>query len=151
MLNSGITLSVISNLHSAQVFVSCIFFLKNQENICEKKNLRATFAKKNCLFDKYPIVRFLCFFRMSKTLVNGAEKSEVSQEWIDKITRELAEHVDDRNCIAIHVSSSAEVSALRNIVAKYDYFIEFWSKDNNGQQYAVIDTHSINIPFDAFD
>jgi hypothetical protein len=87
---------------------------------------------------------------MSSVIV--PESKKVSQEWIDKITRELAEHVDDgRSSIAIYVSNSAEAQGLKNIVSKNDYFIEFWSREKNGQQYAVIDTHSISIPFDAFD
>ncbi len=83
-------------------------------------------------------------------IVTKLEK--VSQEWIDKTTRELAEHVDDgKNCIAINVSNSSEARELIKIVSKNDYFIEFWSEGKNGQKYAVIDTHSISIPFDAFD
>jgi hypothetical protein len=83
--------------------------------------------------------------------VNVSESKKVSQAWIDKITQKLAEHVDDgRTYIAICVSNSAKAQELENIVSKNGYFIEFWSRAKNGQQCAVIDTHSISIPFDAF-
>jgi hypothetical protein len=84
--------------------------------------------------------------------VNVSESKKVSQAWIDKITQKLAEHVDDgRSSIAIYVSNSEEAQELKNIVAKNDYFIEFWTREKDGRQCAVIDTHFISIPFDAFD
>jgi hypothetical protein len=73
--------------------------------------------------------------------VDVPESKKVSQEWIDKITRELAQHDDGRYSIAIYVSNSEEAQELKNIVSKNGYFIDFWSKGNDGQLYAVIDTH----------
>ncbi len=73
------------------------------------------------------------------------------EAWIDETLQILKKSKDDRNCVKIAVSSKEQVEALKNMVKSQKYFIECWSKDEKGQRYAIIDTHSIFIPFDAFD
>jgi hypothetical protein len=68
------------------------------------------------------------------------------QTWIEATTKTLEEHVDDRNSCCIAVESREQANALRRIVNEKKYLIQFWDKNT-----AIVDTHSILIPFDAFD
>jgi phage regulator Rha-like protein len=76
------------------------------------------------------------------------EVSKELQEWIEATTKTLKEFNDDRNSCSILVENKTQAKALEKIVAKEDFMIEFYYKDSNGKNYAIVDTNSISIPFD---